>query len=372
MEFIYEMIAVFEIILMNLHIFKKNIRCRYPRYISLPILILYTILLVFLGVMGIRALGIYGNGNGVFTIFGFFYLLPLHYLYEGSSRKHFFLMCFAWIYTLSVFIISVQIGSFFTSYMPLAFNVMILQALVFLATYKLINLFLNRVYIELMKCQDEGIQRKLNMTSLLWFLGMFFVNLHFIFDNSHLLKVIAVVALLINAFYNFVLLYDILMKRDQIGTLQTEIIKDALTGLGNRIAFDRALENMIKEDKPFYFLYLDLDEFKKINDAYGHLVGDKYLKEFAGRIQEINKSHLTFRISGDEFAMIVVAKDIKKTLDSIMRIDFILPATRTCFRGVSIGYSHYPKDSRTQDHLIYLADQRMYEAKTKKKQPSTH
>lgn len=218
-----------------------------------------------------------------------------------------------------------------------------------------------------MQCHDEGIQKNLNKTSLLWFINIFFVNMHFILDKNILLKIITILVLIVNAFYSFTLLYDILMKRDQIGSLEDKVSKDTLTGLGSRIAFDKMMENKIQEKSPFYFIYMDLDEFKKINDKYGHLTGDRYLKEFSGRIREIGEPDMTFRISGDEFVMLVAQKDIKKVVDALKHIDFILPSTRTRFRGVSFGIAHFPKDSTVQDHLIYMADQRMYASKTRKK-----
>lgn len=367
MNFLCEMIVVLEVIVMNLCIFKKNAKRRYPLCVVLLILSFYTVILLAVGIYLIRALGIYGNGNGLFTMFGFFYLLPLHYLFEGTTRKHFYIICFAWIYTLSVFIVSVQMGYALTDYAPLAFIVMVLQTLFFGLSYYFVNRFMDKIYITLMQCHDEGIQKNLNKTSLLWFINIFFVNMHFILDKNILLKIITILVLIVNAFYSFTLLYDILMKRDQIGSLEDKVSKDTLTGLGSRIAFDKMMENKIQEKSPFYFIYMDLDEFKKINDKYGHLTGDRYLKEFSGRIREIGEPDMTFRISGDEFVMLVAQKDIKKVVDALKHIDFILPSTRTRFRGVSFGIAHFPKDSTVQDHLIYMADQRMYASKTRKK-----
>lgn len=367
MNFIYEMIVVLEIIFMNLCIFKKNAKNRYSISVVRFILSIYTIILLAFGIYLIRALGIYGNGNGLFTILGFFYLLPLHFLFEGSTRKHFFTICFAWIYTLSVFIISVQIGYALTDYASLACIVMILQTILFSVSYYFMNKFMNQIYISLMQCSDEGIQKKLNMTSLLWFISIFLINMHFVLDKNILLKIIAILTLILNAFYSFTLLYDILMKRDQIGSLQDKVSRDTLTGLGSRIAFDKTLETKIKEEKPFYFIYLDLDEFKKINDDYGHLTGDKYLVAFSDRLRDIGRPEMTFRIAGDEFVMLIPEKDLKKVVDALKHIDFILPSTGACFRGVSFGISHFPNDSMVLDHLIYLADQRMYENKLHKK-----
>lgn len=368
MEFLCEMIVVLEIIMMNLCIFRKNANSRYPFSVVFIILLIYTMILITAGIYIINLLGIYGNGNGLFTLFGFFYLLPLHYLYEGPTHKHFYIICFAWIYTLSVFIISVQLGSLFTSYLSLPVIVMIIQTGLFFITYYFVNKFMNQVYIALMQCQDEKIQQNLNLTSLLWFICIFLINMHFIFETSKALKIIAFLALIINAFYNFILLYEILMKRDQIGSLQSIVYKDTLTGVGSRLAFDKVMEQKMSEGKPFYFLYMDLDEFKKINDDYGHLMGDQYLQEFSSRIKEIGRPGLTFRISGDEFVMLIFEQDVTHVLDALHRLDFVIPSTNVRFRGVSFGISHYPSDAVLLDDLISFADQQMYKSKMKKKQ----
>ena len=83
---------------------------------------------------------------------------------------------------------------------------------------------------------------------------------------------------------------------------------DSLTGLFNERYFSRVL-NICEEKKlPFVLYYLDLDRFKPINDTYGHLMGDRLLKEIAARLLRCIRSRdYAFRIGGDEFALIVSA-----------------------------------------------------------------
>ncbi|MEG0591745.1 MAG: hypothetical protein RR512_00440, partial [Coprobacillus sp.] len=80
MEMILQLVGLFEIIFMNLYIFNKNASRKYHYRFIVPMLFLYTLVLIIVGMLVIKALGIYGNGNGLFTLFGFFYLFPLHYL----------------------------------------------------------------------------------------------------------------------------------------------------------------------------------------------------------------------------------------------------------------------------------------------------
>jgi len=149
---------------------------------------------------------------------------------------------------------------------------------------------------------------------------------------------------------------------------------DALTGLYNRKAFIEKLGDTIKEAKRYAhkraILYIDLDKFKKVNDIYGHEIGDKLLVEVSGRLQAIlRESDYISRLGGDEFTIImtnaenmnpeVVAGKVVERLSQpydIMGIDidFVSP---------SIGISEYPIDGRDLETLIKNADKAMYMAK---------
>ena len=85
--------------------------------------------------------------------------------------------------------------------------------------------------------------------------------------------------------------------------------EDELTGVGNLRAFREEVARQIKSDKPFGILYLDLDRFKTVNDTYGHLAGDRVLREVAHVLKNTGASNAhTYRLGGDEFALIVPAE----------------------------------------------------------------
>ena len=364
MNFLYEMIVVLEIIFVNQIIFKKNVKARYPGGVVLVVLLLYSIGLMMMGIVLIKSLGIYGNGNGLFTLMGFCYLLPLHFLFEGSSWKHFYVICFAWVYTLSVFSIAVQL-SYMNHPILQPQLVMIFQTILFATTFCFVSRFVNSVYIKIMNCSDEQIQRYLNVSSLLWFLTIFMVNLHFIFEDHRIISVGMLLILGGNACYGFLLIFELLVRRKEIGSLESIVAKDTLTGLGSRIAFDQFLNDQIDAGIPFSFVYMDLDEFKKVNDQYGHLMGDNYLKEFAKKLLDIEEVQGRFRISGDEFVMLVDPKE-KESVETMLReIRFTYQEMK--FQGVSFGIADFPQDAATADELINQADQRMYEEKQQKK-----
>ena len=144
---------------------------------------------------------------------------------------------------------------------------------------------------------------------------------------------------------------------------------DSMTGLFNERYFSRVL-NICEEKKlPFVLYYLDLDRFKPINDTYGHLMGDRLLKEIAARLLRCIRSRdYAFRIGGDEFALIVsadmdegqrarMAERIQTTLSAPVVLD-----GKELSVGVSCGCACYPEDGDASQVRI-AADSRMYETK---------
>ena len=145
---------------------------------------------------------------------------------------------------------------------------------------------------------------------------------------------------------------------------------DGLTGLFNERYFTMMLESKEKKKLPFVLVYLDLDQFKPINDTYGHTMGDKLLQETAKRLLLcIRKNDYVFRIGGDEFTILFsmdfdehmigeIKKRLKEMLEKPFRID-----DHTLHVGCSIGFAAYPKESGDTTYIRILADRRMYEEK---------
>ncbi len=146
---------------------------------------------------------------------------------------------------------------------------------------------------------------------------------------------------------------------------------DSVTGLFNRRHFDERLRSEIDRHSRYgdilSILMLDLDNFKKYNDTYGHLAGDRLLAQ-AGNIisSAIRSSDLAFRYGGDEFAVILpnsptmdafsVAERIREKIGFEM-------ASRQLDISISIGVASWPGDGSTLDELCYAADMALYYAK---------
>ncbi|RXK00221.1 GGDEF-domain containing protein [Arcobacter sp. CECT 8986] len=146
---------------------------------------------------------------------------------------------------------------------------------------------------------------------------------------------------------------------------------DHLTRLNNR----KYLTTIFKKnelDEPFVMFFIDLDNFKSINDNYGHTYGDLVLKEVAFRLKNFqNKTDVLVRYSGDEFLLIKHNLTDDK-IDEIAK-QIITVISKTYFVdkyefniGSSIGISQYPNDSEILDDIKRYADISMYEAKKQK------
>ncbi len=163
---------------------------------------------------------------------------------------------------------------------------------------------------------------------------------------------------------------------EQRAALQLKIMAhyDALTGLPNRNLFgDRlmlAIAQAKRLDAEIAFFYIDLDNFKPINDTLGHDAGDAVLVEVAKRLTGIiRETDTVARIGGDEFAIIMappVPQNVsQRTAENILQAlsKPISAKGHECTIGASIGISIYPRDANDSEILIKLADRAMYKVK---------
>jgi diguanylate cyclase (GGDEF)-like protein len=157
-----------------------------------------------------------------------------------------------------------------------------------------------------------------------------------------------------------------------------ELYRDALTGLYNRRFMDEHLRDLIAKSihskKPLGLLFLDLDEFKKINDSCGHLVGDKAIQHVAKWLgQSIREEDLAIRLGGDEFLVILKSTKENQFESVVARIAEQIPRLEIQNREIdvrfSVGAIYYQPargDRPDPNWLIDQADQAMYIAKKQK------
>ncbi|MBR1124562.1 EAL domain-containing protein [Bradyrhizobium lablabi] len=148
---------------------------------------------------------------------------------------------------------------------------------------------------------------------------------------------------------------------------------DPLTDLPNRVLFCEQIERELQKvsrGEQFALLYIDVDEFKGINDSLGHHVGDELLKAVAGRLRAcIRETDLIARLGGDEFAVIQTGvKNVTDVLEFVTRIYEAIRKPYQCLghhlsTDASIGIAMAPQDGTNLDQLIKNADLAMYGAK---------
>lgn len=159
----------------------------------------------------------------------------------------------------------------------------------------------------------------------------------------------------------------------------SQLGRDHLTGLYNRGQLEMFMNNQlrnVKKDQMFFIIMLDMDEFKQINDNYGHVIGDDALVHAAKILRESCKRREDYvaRLGGDEFVIIGQCKDKSAVEKIVTRLQNAAKAFNDSDKKVyklsfSAGYTIYDGTSpATLDTLITEADQRMYEAKKAKKQ----
>jgi len=146
---------------------------------------------------------------------------------------------------------------------------------------------------------------------------------------------------------------------------------DALTGLGNRHKFNKVINEMVKhEDKKFALCFLDLDDFKHINDNMGHDAGDELLIELGKRLVEGVEEHgQVFRLGGDEYALIITNADTKLEVETVVKRVKRNVARPIDLRGnivnleYSLGVALFPEDTKDSVQLVNFADSAMYHIK---------
>jgi diguanylate cyclase (GGDEF)-like protein/PAS domain S-box-containing protein len=150
---------------------------------------------------------------------------------------------------------------------------------------------------------------------------------------------------------------------------------DALTGLANRTLLQErlkaAIDAAVAHRKQGALAFLDLDNFKHINDTFGHEAGDAVLREVALRLRaSMREEDTVARLGGDEFVLVIAEQpDVAQLATLVERIRQslsapIVVAGKEILPGTSIGVSLFPQDGRTVDHVMRAADAAMYHAKT--------
>jgi diguanylate cyclase (GGDEF)-like protein/putative nucleotidyltransferase with HDIG domain len=172
---------------------------------------------------------------------------------------------------------------------------------------------------------------------------------------------------------------DALSNATQHAQAESNALTDPLTGLPNArymaLRFDEEASRARRTARPFQVVMLDLDDFKIVNDTFGHKVGDKMLREMARIIQtQLREYDFLARYAGDEFVAIVQELVGNQVEELRVRIEAAVSEFSLHVRGggrarvgISVGTATYGVEGETLDQLLVAADQAMYRAKSRHK-----
>lgn len=148
---------------------------------------------------------------------------------------------------------------------------------------------------------------------------------------------------------------------------------DLLTDLPNRLSFEKVVDNRLQSvsrtNEKFAVLFVDLDDFKQVNDSRGHAVGDLMLKQVAARLKDcVRENDIVARLGGDEFTVLIEYSDVsiveklaERIIDRLSQTFHIDGSDYSI--SASIGIAHAPGHGESHDALLKNADAAMYMAK---------
>lgn len=175
----------------------------------------------------------------------------------------------------------------------------------------------------------------------------------------------------------FSLAQDVTLRVEADEQLRQAAVHDSLTGCHNRQSLiarmDHALARARRTEGQLAILFVDLDQFKPVNDTHGHLIGDALLKVVGERLHQcVRETDTVARVGGDEF-VVLMDTDVQWQTPEVLRQRIVEGMSRgfhvgdlALGCGASMGVARYPEDGDSPDELLMRADQAMYREKAKR------
>lgn len=347
----------------NLYISHICLERKASAKIVVPVMVGFTLLLV--GINSVTLAALPGYGEGFFVFLGFFYLIPLFFLYRCGIKTTLSVMCLSWSYTMLIYLFSKYLGQFFPEAAQMI-AMLIIQTVMYLLT---LRFFLRLLHERLLYVIVHDQPNKGNMffcLSASTCAVTFCANWVLLKEDSLAAKLALICTLAVNTTLMYQALYGLTHARRHAVQTRQESLTDALTGLNNRRAFFEQAELLVRGERPFAIAFIDLDRFKSINDTYGHVAGDDYLRRFARAFTgQFSHQGTLYRIAGDEFVFLWEGEPGAEAMLEEIR-GFSVPSANSAvpFLGFSCGAAAFPADAGALDELLGVADSRMYRAKT--------
>ena len=356
-------ILALEMLLVNLVITISCSKKKYSTVITLLSLFIFTLLFIFVFRTFLSKLPMYGIGNGALMLTGFLYFIPFYLLFDQTVRYTLIIMGTSWIYTMLIFVISFRIGYLFPEnlFHPAT---LFFQTMFYLITFPILLSFIKSKFLFILKNIESQMINTLLALSLLWFFLLYFVNYLFVQGYSFALGLIIILLIAGNTILSYRLFFSHILMNNTAKSLDQRTKIDPLTKLKNREGLYEDTAEFITNFQPFTIIFIDLDDFKSVNDIYGHEVGDAYLIDFANHIRNEFKEILgLYRMSGDEFVILCTSNDLNKVISRLLETNFEMKKSKVLFRGISSGYALFPYDGKQMSELLHQADVKMYQVK---------
>lgn len=354
-------LVILEMLAVNLYISHICFNRKASLAAVVPVMTVFTLLLVGVSMVTVEMLP--GYGDGLFIYWGFLYLIPLKFLYRYSLKTTISVMCLAWSYTMLAFLFSQYLAQLLPEPVQVQAALVIQTATYLLTLCSFLRLLYEKLLYVIVHVEPDKSNLLLCLscsTCLLAFCANWALRV-----DDLAAKLALICAMMVNTAIMFHALYSLTQARQHAVQTQLQSLTDALTGLNNRKAFLERSELLIDGGHPFSIFFLDLDRFKSINDTYGHMTGDWYLRQFAREFcRQLSSEGTLYRIAGDEFVFLCEEElCTDAVLTKIRGLSFHFPDSDLSFLGFSCGAAAFPADAGTLDELLAAADRRMYQDK---------
>ena len=201
-------------------------------------------------------------------------------------------------------------------------------------------------------------------------------------EEFHIVGLLTIIPALMSVFQLYFFIYltiwnsmAVAVVINYIFIVHSQTKLDSLTGLGNRVTYDEYLANLQRKSRiVLSVVTIDLDNFKKINDEWGHQEGDQVLKIFAAQLKSVfDEKGVCVRLGGDEF-VVLISENRKEVVEAYIRElidkvnDYNALRDIPCFINFSYGLTIYNDTYQDLQELVRHSDRLMYQEKQKKQQ----
>lgn len=281
-------------------------------------------------------------------------------------------LCASMVYSFFVFLLAKQ-AALFVPYRYFCSAVFLFQTGFYLASIYFFWSFFHGTFLFIIDHAMKRTQKLFLLASVCWLVFLFAEELLFQPGENRGVQLLASFLAGGGMVLSGAVFYRLAKAESNAERFKQKSEIDVTTGLKNKNSFYDDLEVVMELDEPFSVYFMDLDNFKSINDLFGHSMGDEYLKVFSDSAgKALNGLGRLYRISGDEFIFLQLGgekEEVSQKIDRMNEVKELVCGThRFPFFGVSYGISTYPCDAVGLKELLSGADKRMYQQKTIRKE----